>query len=73
MKILLTGGLGQVGSYLAERFSESNEVTILDNFSNSLKDPESLTNVNIFRGDIRNRKEVNELVGKVDAVIDTAA
>jgi len=73
MKILLTGGLGQVGSYLAERFSESDEVTILDNFSNSLKDPESLNNVNIVKGDIRNKREVNELVDKVDAVIHTAA
>jgi nucleoside-diphosphate-sugar epimerase len=36
MKILITGGLGQAGSYLAERLSETNEITILDNFSNSL-------------------------------------
>ena len=73
MKILLTGGLGQVGSYLAERFSESDEVTILDNFSNSLKDPKSLINVNIIKGDIRDKREVNELAGKADTIIHTAA
>ena len=32
MKILITGGLGQAGSYLAEQLSETNEITILDNF-----------------------------------------
>jgi len=65
--------LGQVGSYLAERFSESDEVTILDNFSNILKDPKSLPNVNIIKGDIRDQREVNELAGKADTIIHTAA
>ncbi len=73
MKILLTGGLGQVGSYLGERFSKTNEVTVLDNFSNSLNNLELPDNIEIIRGDVRNRREVNELVSKVDTIIHAAA
>ncbi|MBU4374360.1 MAG: NAD-dependent epimerase/dehydratase family protein, partial [Euryarchaeota archaeon] len=73
MKILLTGGLGQVGSYLGERLSDSNEVTIIDNFSNSLNNIKLPSKIKIIRGDIRNQKVVNELVSEADAIIHTAA
>jgi len=73
MKILVTGGLGQVGSYLGERLSENNEITILDNFSNSLNNIKFPSNIKIIKGDIRNLKIVNELASKVNTIIHTAA
>jgi UDP-glucose 4-epimerase len=73
MKILLTGGLGQVGSYAGERLSEDNEVTIIDNFSNSLNNIKFPSNIKIIKGDIRNHKIVTDLVGKADTIIHTAA
>ncbi|GFO95928.1 nucleoside-diphosphate-sugar epimerase [groundwater metagenome] len=73
MKILITGGLGQVGSYLCERLSEHNEVTIIDNFSNSLNNIKLPSKIKIIRGDIRNQKTVNELASKANTIIHTAA
>lgn len=73
MKILLTGGLGQVGSYLGERLSENNEITILDNFSNSLSNIKIPSNIKIIKGDIRDPKIVNELASKANTIIHTAA
>ncbi|MBE0428044.1 MAG: GDP-mannose 4,6-dehydratase [Nitrospirae bacterium] len=54
MVILITGGLGQVGSYLCERLSDSNEVTILDNFSNNLNNIELSSDVKIIRERVSN-------------------
>jgi UDP-glucose 4-epimerase len=73
MKILITGGLGQAGSYLAEQLSENNEITILDNFSNSLSNIKFPSNIKIIKGDIRNLKIVNELASKANTIIHTAA
>lgn len=38
MKILITGGLGRIGSYLYEILSQKDKIVILDNFSNINKD-----------------------------------
>jgi UDP-glucose 4-epimerase len=73
MKILITGGLGQVGSYLGEQLSETNEITILDNFSNSLSNMKFPSNIKIIKGDICNPKIVNELASKANTIIHTAA
>jgi UDP-glucose 4-epimerase len=73
MKILITGGLGQVGSYVGERLSEHNEVTIIDNFSNSLNNIKFPLNIKIIKGDIRNPEIVNELASKANTIIHTAA
>jgi UDP-glucose 4-epimerase len=73
MKILITGGLGQAGSFVGERLSEHNEVTIIDNFSNSLNNIKLPSKIRIIKGDIRNQKVVNELVSKSDTIIHTAA
>ncbi len=74
MRILVTGGLGQVGSYLVERgLSENYEITILDNFSNNLNNIKFPSNIKIIKGDIRNPKIVKELAAKADTIIHTAA
>ncbi|WP_440952842.1 NAD-dependent epimerase/dehydratase family protein [Methanococcoides sp. FTZ1] len=68
--ILITGGLGQVGSYLVDRFHERNEVVVLDNHSSTTREsvPEG---VRVIRADIRD--EVSDLVKDADILIHTAA
>jgi UDP-glucose 4-epimerase len=72
--VLVTGGMGQVGSYIVERLSMSMEyaVVVLDNFSSNAvnKLPGS---VEVVRGDIRDTEVLNKLVKKVDIIIHAAA
>ncbi len=74
MNILITGGLGQVGSYLTEELSKEkhNKITILDNFSSNIKDFVAPDDV-VVGGDIQDNALVNELVSKNDIIIHTAA
>ncbi|ABE52913.1 NAD-dependent epimerase/dehydratase family protein [Methanococcoides burtonii] len=69
-RILITGGAGQVGSYLVDRFHEENEVTILDNYSSpTRKDvPEG---VSVIKADIRD--DISEHMSNTDVIIHTAA
>ena len=70
-KILITGGLGQVGSYLVDRLCSTAEVTVLDNYSSTTR--ESVPNgVTIVRDDILSQR-ARELVTQNDVVIHTAA
>ena len=75
MNILITGGLGQVGSYLTEELSKGgyNRVTVLDNFSSNIKDFVVPQDVTVVEGDIRDKELVDELVSKSDVIIHTAA
>lgn len=70
-KILITGGLGQVGSYLIDKLYDDNEITVLDNYSSTTKEtvPEGVI---VVRGDIQDRS-VSKLVEKNDVIIHTAA
>jgi UDP-glucose 4-epimerase len=71
-KVLLTGGLGQVGSYLCEELVRRGYVvTILDNLSSGSNayPPEA----NFVKGDIRDTGLVSILAKSVDAVIHCAA
>ncbi|UGV40634.1 GDP-mannose 4,6-dehydratase [Methanococcoides orientis] len=69
-RILITGGLGQVGSYLVDRFHEDNEVVVLDNHSSTTQEdvPE---NVEVVKIDIQD--DVSDLVKNSDILIHTAA
>ncbi len=60
MKILVTGGAGFIGSHLVERLvEEGHAVTVLDILKNGNKVPkETLRNINLIIGDVRNEKEV---------------
>jgi len=56
MKILVTGGAGFIGKHLSEfLLNKGNEVTIYDNFTNSLF-PEKLNqlhkNLTVIKGDV---------------------
>jgi UDP-glucose 4-epimerase len=71
-RILLTGGLGQVGSYICEDLvSKGHIVTILDNLSSKSNPypPEA----NFVKGDIRDASIVSILMQNADAVIHCAA
>jgi UDP-glucose 4-epimerase len=71
-RVLLTGGLGQVGSYLCEALvAKGHIVTILDNVSSKFRPypPEA----NFVKGDIRDSGLVNILMGQADIVIHCAA
>jgi UDP-glucose 4-epimerase len=71
-KILVTGGLGQVGSYLCEELlSRGYGVTILDNLSARVNPCPA--GADLVKGDVRDAELVISLVGGSDAVIHCAA
>ena len=69
--ILITGGLGYVGSHLCNRLYENNNIIILDNFSNSTNIIRDHKNINIIRGDILDN--VDNILRDVDTIIRAAA
>ncbi len=71
-RILITGGAGQVGSYLCDVLTVTGSaVKIIDNFSSCLSYRN--TGVEVVRGDIRDRDLVKGLVADADVVIHCAA
>ena len=82
MKVLVTGGLGYIGSHTSvELLEEGHEVVVLDNLSNSkeeVKDKiKQITGkeVKFYLGDMINEELLDEIFTKekIDAVIDFAA
>ncbi len=76
MNILVTGGAGYIGSILTPMLlDKGHKVTVLDNFlfkQTSLLDHCFRPNLEIVRGDVRDKKLVKELVAKADAIIPLA-
>jgi nucleoside-diphosphate-sugar epimerase len=75
-RILITGGTGFIGSFLAEKLvKKGNEVIILDNnFRGKEKNIETIKDsIHIFLGDIRNRKDVDKAIKNIDIVYHLAA
>lgn len=81
MKILVTGGLGFIGSHTAvELLNSGNEVTIVDNLYNSkeevLEKIEQITNkkVKLYKYDLTNKNELEEVFeeNEIDVVIHFA-
>ncbi|CAJ36714.1 GDP-mannose 4,6-dehydratase [Methanocella arvoryzae] len=71
-RYLVTGGLGQVGSYITESLLTSGaEVVILDDLSSNGRD--SIPGSRLVKGDIRDRALVKDLVKDVDAIVHCAA
>src|ERR1700751_1898248 len=78
MKILVTGGAGFIGSHTCDRLlSLGHEVVVLDALAAPVHrngPPAYLsTEVDFFRGNVRNRDLVTNLLRRVDAVFHFAA
>ena len=77
MKIVVTGGAGFIGLHLVNHLlKEENQITILDNFSNSDKNLTKILqhkNLKIIEGDIRKINDVNNCLKEQDMVIHLAA
>lgn len=78
-KVLVTGGCGDVGYYLAQRELDlNNEVVIVDNFSRGKRDP-SITallrnpKIELIEGDLRDQEFVASLPLDVEYVFHLAA
>lgn len=73
--ILITGGLGFIGSHIADELLKDNEVVILDNLStgniNNLKNPNH-ENLKVIKEDIRNAN-LDELTSDIDYIFHLAA
>ncbi|MGB9778965.1 MAG: GDP-mannose 4,6-dehydratase, partial [Candidatus Bathyarchaeales archaeon] len=81
MKILVTGGLGFIGSnfirYMLENYKDVNIINV-DNLSygsnpNNLRDLEKDERYEFFNGDITDRNLMSKLIEKADAVVNFAA
>jgi len=81
MKILVTGGLGFIGSnfirYILENYNDISIINV-DNLSygsnpNNLRDLEKDKRYEFFNGDITDRNLMCKLIEKVDAVVNFAA
>lgn len=81
MKILVTGGLGFIGSHtVVELIKENNEVVIVDNLYNSKEDVleklEKITNkkIKLYKYDLLDKEKLEEIFkeNKIDAVIHFA-
>ena len=74
--ILITGGLGFIGSYFAEKMSLQNQITILDDFSAYSKEAyeclKDKKNIHIFEEDILNCDYSKYLPG-IDTIFHFAA
>ena len=76
MRILVTGGAGYIGSVLVPTLlNEGHEVTVLDNFmyqQATLLDCCWNPRLTVIRGDVRDRRLLEELVPKADAILPLA-
>lgn len=73
--ILVTGGLGFIGSHITNELLENNEVVVLDNLStgdvNNLKNPDH-ENLKLIKEDIRDA-DLDEITSDVDYIFHLAA
>ncbi len=76
-KILITGGAGFVGSHIAEKLYENNDIILLDNFLSGFRENvEHLLkskNVKLIEGDIRDKGLVKRVCSDIDIVFHEAA
>jgi len=78
MRILVTGGAGFIGSHTCDRLvALGHEVTVLDALTSPVhrnREPTYLTpGVDLYKGDVRNRDLLANLLRRVDAVYHFAA
>lgn len=62
-KILVTGGLGLVGSHLVDKLAENNSVIVFDNVSSGRKENVDEKKVRIIEGDIADKRDLEKARG----------
>src|SRR5258708_4844594 len=78
-RVLITGGSGLIGSHIADQLVRENnpEIIILDNFVRGRRDNLAWAmangNVRIVEGDIRDPKQLREVMNGIDLVFHMAA
>jgi len=74
-KVLVSGGAGFIGSEVVRQLSHlGSKIVVLDNYSSGRKKYlDGIMNVTQIRGSITNRSQVDEIIKKVDYVINLAA
>lgn len=76
-RVLITGGAGFIGTSLAERLADENEITVfdvqVDGNAITHTDLVSRSNVRVVEGDILDQKHVSEVVQNHDIIIHAAA
>lgn len=76
MKFLVTGGAGFIGSHIVDALVKNgDEVTVLDDLSSGREEnlEESRTKIKFIKGDIRDKKIVQEAIKGADYVLHQAA
>ena len=74
--ILVTGGLGAIGSYLVNKISNDNRVIILDNMSSgNLNNIKEISKIKLYKHDLRDIEIIDEIFEKynIDIVFHLAA
>ena len=73
-RILVTGGLGFIGSNLVDFLvSENADVTIIDNFSTGRQWNLSNTSNSVIRGDFSDQKILEKILPSIDIIFHQAA
>jgi UDP-glucose 4-epimerase len=72
-KIFITGGAGFIGSHLADKLAETNDVCVFDNFYRGKKGNITSEKIKIIKGDIRNFYDVKKAMKDHEIVYHLAA
>lgn len=75
MKYCVTGGLGFIGNEVVRQLLPRGEVSVIDNHTRVAADLADLAAVRVYRADITNGRDVEEIIGQLapDVVIHLAA
>ena len=80
MKLLVTGGLGFIGSNFIKHIVENKEIEIINvdaeffgSSRSNLSEIKNLDNYEFVKGNITNRKLMEKLISKSDVIINFAA
>ncbi len=74
--IVITGGAGFIGSSLAERLCEDNQVTLFDNLHRDAVGGSGLlehSNINLVRGDVMDSAQLAPVIREADIIVHMAS